>query len=167
MELNIRWLIRRDMPAVLEIERLVFEFPWTDDDFMSVLKQRNCIGMVADTGSLAVPGDIAGSMIYELHKNRLVLLNFAVAPRFQRKGVGRAMVEKLIDKLSQQRRQELLLEIRERNLDAQFFFREMGFKAIRVIRQCYEDTDEDCYVFRYRIPGAVDEPTIRNRGNAK
>lgn len=168
MSLNIRWLVRRDMPSVLEIERLCFEFPWSDEDFMCCLRQRNCIGMVVDGGLVNEQHTpVMGFMVYELHKNRLVLLNFAVAPRCQRQGVGRAMVQRLVAKLSQQRRQEVVVEVRERNLDAQFFFREMGFKAISVVRQVYEDTDEDCYVFRYRIPGAVEEAIARNRGNAK
>lgn len=168
MGLSVRWLIRRDMPEVLDIERLCFEFPWTEEDFMGCLRQRNCIGMVADDGVVNEKHtDIKGFMVYELHKNRLVLLNFAVAPRYQRQGVGRAMMERLIEKLSQQRRTEIMAEVRERNLDAQFFFREMGLTAISVVRNLYEDTDEDCYVFRYRIPGAVDESAVRNRGNDK
>lgn len=163
MGLSIRWLIRRDMPEVLEIERLCFEFPWSDDDFMGCLRQRNCIGMVAENDRR----DIAGFMVYELHKSRLAILDFAVAPRFQRQGVGRAMMGRLTSKLSQQHRTEIVSEIRERNLDAQYFFREMGFKAISVVRSPYEDTDEDCYVFRYRVSGAVEESTVTNRGNAK
>jgi len=27
-------------------ERAVFEFSWTEDDFIAALRQRNCIGMV-------------------------------------------------------------------------------------------------------------------------
>jgi [ribosomal protein S18]-alanine N-acetyltransferase len=45
---HVRWLIRRDMPAVLKIEDSSFEFPWREDDFIRALRQRNCIGMVAD-----------------------------------------------------------------------------------------------------------------------
>lgn len=162
MEMDIRWLIRRDMPEVLSIERLCFEFPWTDEDFMVCLRTRNCIGMVADNGT-----EITGFMVYELHKSRIHILNFCVAPKWQRKGVGRVMVERLIDKLSQQRRHEIAAEVRERNLDAQLFFKRMGFKAASVVRDYYEDTDEDCYVFRYLLPGVLEESEARNRGNAK
>lgn len=162
MNPDIRWLIRRDMPEVLSIERLCFEYPWSDEDFMVCLRHRNCIGMVADNGT-----EVMGFMVYELHKSRLHILNFAVGPRWQRQGVGRVMAERLIDKLSQQRRTEIAAEVRERNLDAQLFFHKMGFKAISVTRGYYEDTDEDCYQFRYRIHGAVDESAARNRGSAK
>ena len=47
-DVQIRWMIRRDMPEVLDIERLSFEFAWTEEDFLCCLRQRNCIGMVAE-----------------------------------------------------------------------------------------------------------------------
>ena len=45
---HVRWMIRRDMPEVLGIEQQAFEFPWSDEDFTRCLRQRNCIGMVAE-----------------------------------------------------------------------------------------------------------------------
>ena len=45
---HIRWMIRRDMPEVLSIENESFEFPWSEEDFIRCLRQRNCIGMVAE-----------------------------------------------------------------------------------------------------------------------
>jgi ribosomal-protein-alanine N-acetyltransferase len=138
-------MIRRDMPEVLDIENRSFEFAWTEEDFIRCLRQRNCIGMVAELDERVV-----GFMIYELHKNRLHILNFAVSPEFRRRGVAKAMVKKLIGKLSPQRRNRILLEIRETNLDAQLFFREAGFRAISVLRDFYDDTTEDAYLMQYR-----------------
>ena len=145
LSVHIRWMIRRDMPEVLEIETQNFEFPWCEEDFIRCLRQRNCIGMVAECDERVV-----GFMIYELHKTRLHVLNFAVASEYQRRGVGRQMIAKLISKLSNQRRTRLVLEVRETNLEAQLFFREMGFLATRVLRDFYEDTPEDAYVMEYR-----------------
>lgn len=151
LEVQIRWLIRRDMPEVLRIEQSSFESPWTDEDFLCYLRQRNCIGMVAEHDH-----HIVGFMIYELHKSRLNILNFAVAEQARRHGVGTQMVLRLIDKLSQQRRHEILLEVRERNLDAQLFFRVQGFRAISVLRAHYDDTCEDAYIMQYRTDATHD-----------
>lgn len=153
-DLMIRWLIRRDMPEVLQIEQDSFADPWTDEDFLCCLRQRNCIGMVAEV--LDKRPRIAGFMIYELHKSQLHLLNMAVAPRERRKGIGKAMMDRLADKLSMQRRNEILLEVRERNTGAQLFFRSQRFQAIRVLRGHYEDTDEDAYLMRYWLDATHD-----------
>ena len=48
VNVHIRWMIRRDMPEVLQIERTSFEYPWSEEDFIRCLRQRNCIGMVAE-----------------------------------------------------------------------------------------------------------------------
>jgi ribosomal-protein-alanine N-acetyltransferase len=141
---QIRWLIRRDMDEVLQIEEESFEFPWTEEEFLCCLRQRNCIGTVVE-----VDNKIVGFMIYELHKSMLRLLNFAVHPEIRRSGIGTKMVQRLIDKLSQQRRREIVLEIRETNVPGQLFFASMGFRAEFVLRNHYEDTEEDAYYMRY------------------
>ena len=145
LRVHIRWMIRRDMAEVLDIESQSFEFPWSEDDFIRCLRQRNCIGMVAEQDERLV-----GFMIYELHKTRLHILNFAVSEDATRRGVGQQMVDKLISKLSSQRRTRITLEVRETNLDAQLFFRDCGFRAVSVLRDYYDDTPEDAYLMQYR-----------------
>lgn len=149
---HIRWMIRRDMPAVVGIEDSAFEFAWSEDDFIRCLRQRNCIGMVAEQDDRVV-----GFMIYELHKNRLHILNFAVSPDARRGGVGNAMVSKLLGKLSHERRNRIMLEVRETNLDAQLFFKSIGFKAVSVLRDFYEDSDEDAYLMQFRYKATPEE----------
>ena len=145
MHTCIRWMIRKDMGDVLSIERQSFPFPWTEDEFITCLRQRNCIGMVAERDKA-----IVGYMIYELHKTRLHILNFCVHPKWRRQGVGRVMVEKLVSKLSYQRRTRIMFEVSEVNLPAQLFFRAMGFKAINVLRNFYAETGQDAYVMQLR-----------------
>jgi ribosomal-protein-alanine N-acetyltransferase len=145
LRVHIRWMIRRDMDDAMDIEQESFEFPWSEEDFTRCLRQRNCIGMVAEHEDR-----IVGFMIYELHKTRLHVLNFAVSREFRRLGVGSQMIEKLVGKLSQQRRSRILLEVRETNLAAQLFFRRCGFRAVSVLRDFYEDTTEDAYLMQYR-----------------
>jgi ribosomal-protein-alanine N-acetyltransferase len=144
VRVHIRWMIRRDMPEVLQTEQQSFEYPWTEEDFLRCLRQRNCIGMVAEQGEKVV-----GFMIYELHKAKLHILNFAVNPDWRRNGVGAQMVAKLISKLSSHRRTRITLEVRETNLTAQLFFRHQGFKAVRVLRCYYEDSGEDAFLMHY------------------
>jgi ribosomal-protein-alanine N-acetyltransferase len=154
VRVHIRWMIRRDMPEVLHTEQESFEFAWTEEDFLRCLRQRNCIGMVAEQGEKVV-----GFMIYELHKNKLHILNFAVHPVCRRGGVGAQMVAKLISKLSSHRRTKITLEVRETNLTAQLFFRSQGFKAVRVLRSFYEDSGEDAFLMQYRLADDMAEDT--------
>lgn len=156
---HIRWTIRRDMEEVLAIEDSVFEFPWSEDDFIRCMRQSNCIGMVAE-----YDGQVVGSMVYELHPKRLHILNFAVDPKFQGNGIGRQMMQKLIGKLSSQRRNRIMLEVRESNVKAQMFFKACGFRAVSVLKDFYEDTTEDAYMMQYRYQDEVAEIVVpKNR----
>lgn len=155
MNHHIRWMIRSDMPEVLDIESRCFEFPWREDDFIRCLRGRTCIGMVSEADCERIDG----FMIYELHKTYLRIINFAVHPNHRRNSIGAAMVEKLKRKIAGTQRKRLVVEVRETNLDAQLFFRSQGFRAIRVLRDHYEDTPEDAYVFQYRMPVASEVTT--------
>jgi ribosomal-protein-alanine N-acetyltransferase len=150
VHVHIRWMIRRDMPEVLQTEADSFEFAWTEEDFLRCLRQRNCIGMVAEQNEKVI-----GFMIYELHKAKLHILNFAVCPQYRRLGVGGQMVGKLVGKLSSHRRTRITLEVRETNLAAQLFFRSLGFRAVRVLRGFYADSGEDAFLMQYRLADDV------------
>ena len=151
MDVHIRWMIRRDMPQVLSIEMACFGSPWNEEDFIKCLRQRNCIGMVAEADE-----EVIGFMIYELHKKRLDLLDFAVHPLHHRKGVGTAMIEKLRGKLSFERRRRLVMPVCESNLNAQLFCKAMGLKAVDVHREYFGD-GQDAYIFELTHVPSVHE----------
>ena len=153
---HIRWMIRRDMPEVLAIEHGSFEYPWCEEEFLRVLRQRNCIGMVAE-----LEERIVGYMIYELHRNKITVLDFATHPEFRRLGIGRQMVTKLVDKLSSQRRNRIALCVRETNLSAQLFFRQQEFKAVKVLKNFYEDSGEDAFLMEFRVGSEDDDDLDR------
>ena len=89
MTVNMRWLIRRDFPEVLDIENRSCDDPWDEDEFKRLLRERNCMGMIAERNC-----EVVGFMMYELRKQRMIVLNFAVHPDHRRSGVGRAMAAK-------------------------------------------------------------------------
>ena len=161
IRVHIRWLVSRDMAEVLDIEQESFEFPWTEEDYLRCLSSRNCIGMVAEYHS-----QVAGYMIYELGKNKIQLLNMATARQFRHCGVATQMIAKLTGKLSLQRRTRITFEIRETNLPAQLFFRSVGFRATQILKNYYEEMQEDAYFMQYRHTSEVETevyPEAHNR----
>ena len=79
----------------------------------------------------------------------VMILNFAVADK--RRGTGTAMITKLKTKLSLTHRNKLMMELRESNLDGCNFLKAMGFRAISILRDFYEEhTTEDAFLFQYR-----------------
>lgn len=139
---HLRWMIRKDMPFVLSIEEQSFEHPKSEHEFILILRERDVIGMVAE-----VNDDVVGYMIYRLERKKLKLLSFAVHPECRRKGIGRAMIGRLILKLVPGRRSRIETHVADTNLDCQLFLREMGFVCTKMERGFYEHSPEvDAYL---------------------
>lgn len=141
----IRWMIRRDLARVLEIETESFPFPWCEDDFCNVLRQRSMIGMVIE-----VNDDVVGYVIYDLAAKFISIINLAIDPAHRRKGLGRMLLAKLESKLSTDRRQAIFCDVWERNIEAQKFFRACKWKCRAVVADRYTEVDrtrEDAYQF--------------------
>jgi ribosomal-protein-alanine N-acetyltransferase len=145
IEVHIRWMIRRDMVGVLEIEKQSFDYPWTEDEFIRVLRCRYHIGMVAEH-----EGCVVGFMVYALHKHRLELLNIAVDDRWRRASIGKQFIEKLASKLSVNRRTRIVIDVRETNLTAQLFLSSTGLLATQVIDDYYDGFSESAIRFEYK-----------------
>jgi len=141
----IRWMVRSDLDSVVAIEKDLYDYPWSQQEFLIALRQRNCIGMVAERNE-----EVVGYMVYELHKTRIELLNFAVRARSQRLGVGSALIEKLKSKLVYERRNKISLELRERNLDGQLFFRQAGFLCTSILHGWYA-VEEESVAYRMQF----------------
>jgi ribosomal-protein-alanine N-acetyltransferase len=67
-------------------------------------------------------------------------------------------MDKLFSKLAYQRRSRIQLEVRETNLSAQLFLKQLGFRATGVLRSFYEDSTEDAFLMQFRAEGSQSEP---------
>jgi len=151
--MEIKWLIRTDMDDVLRIENESFEYPWTEEELLKLLRVRNHIGMVC-----IVENRVVGYMIYELNKSHIDLKTIAVELNSRKSHIGKSMIERLKGKLSIERRTKIEASVRERNLPAQMFFSSQGFICEKTTADAYEDCDEAEYLFVYSI-----KPRFANR----
>lgn len=144
---RVRWMVRRDFREVLDIENLCFDYPWSESDLIESLRQRNCIGAVAESEC----GLIQGYCIYELFPSYITITSLAVHPDVQGQGIGSGIVNRIKDKLDYGKRVRIKTLVRESNFPAQMFFKSAGFIATEVVKGGYEETDEDGYLFQYVI----------------
>lgn len=145
-DVHIRWLINADMPEVMEIENMSFPYCWSREDFRNSLRQRNTIGMVAEMAEKVV-----GFAVYELHLNRIELMNIAVHPERRRQGIGSAMVAKIISKLSAKRRNLFRVATNEQNTGSHLFFKACGLRATAIIPEYWEGHDFAAYLFEFHF----------------
>jgi ribosomal-protein-alanine N-acetyltransferase len=149
--IHIRWLIRRDLDRVLQIERASFAAPWNIGDFYAVLKHRTVTGIVAED---AMSGLVVGYAVFDLRPDRIELINLAVTPDYRLRWIGTQLVRRLHDRL-RGRRNLIRARVSERNLGAQLFFRARGFVATGIEREPYGEPDHDAYVMDFTIPRRI------------
>lgn len=133
VERQTRWLIRRDMDNVLAIENRSFAEPWSEEDFLCCMRQRNVIGCVSEMQF----GDVDGFILYALHKHHLEILKVAVEPQSRRCRIASHMIQRMKDKLKQQGRTRIHIDVHESNLSAQLFLKACGFRATKVSGEVY------------------------------
>jgi ribosomal-protein-alanine N-acetyltransferase len=162
-------MVRKDLDIVSEIEKECFEFPWDGREFAAAMRQRNCVGRVAEYDS-----QIIGYIVYVLNQDNIEILNLGVKKKLRHKGVGTQMVSQLIGKLDLQRRPKLILTVRESNVAAQCFFRDVaqpGFRVVKIESDLWVNADagswnkpeilEDAYHMEYKLSGWAGEQSGR------
>lgn len=110
-----------DMPAILALERQVQAFPWRQSSFEDYLDHPRAGCMLAfDTSALA------GFVVLSHGGGDAELLNIAVAPDYQRRGVGHCLLQWAFD-CARPHADLLFLEVRVSNRRAVEFYYSAGF----------------------------------------
>jgi [ribosomal protein S18]-alanine N-acetyltransferase len=155
MQINQRWMIRRDMAEVLAIEAASREYPWSERDFLRRLGRKNCIGKVATCGEYGTASHaVVGFALFLLGSRCDVrLINLAVDPVFRRCGAARGLVDHLKRKLDDRRPDRTVSAwVSETELPGLLFLRSQGFRATEVVRGHFTDSGEDAVVMEFRQP---------------
>jgi GNAT superfamily N-acetyltransferase len=106
-EAHIRWFIRHDMSDAITIDRQSFASPIGEEGLTATLRAQS-IGMVAEATWHECL--VFGFMIYNLHEDHIFLNRFAVHPLARRRGVGRALMARLQQKLTTFRQTRLVVQ---------------------------------------------------------
>jgi ribosomal-protein-alanine N-acetyltransferase len=138
-----------DLPAILAIERAnETAAHWTEDAYRVLWgdPDANRIGFVAEADGKAL-GFIIGHEI----AGEWELENLAVAPGSQRKGIGRALVQRLIAVVEGRHAARLVLEVRESNVAAGALYQSEGFEQIGRRANYYSNPAEDALLFEKKF----------------
>lgn len=99
----------------------------------------NAVGKVAEED-----GKIQGYMLYALHEDHFYVASITIHPDYRMQGIGRKLIDSLIQKFSIKRREiQLICEETNENL---LFFKSLGFKSA-LVRNHYKKCDGIFWVF--------------------
>lgn len=124
-EAQLRAMRSSDVPAVLAIERQAYELPWTEGNFIDSLAA-GYSALVLQAADGAVLGYcLAMQGFGEVH-----LLNIAVDPACQSRGLARRMLAALAQLCRERKCPQLWLEVRVSNQRAREVYLQYGFREV-------------------------------------
>mgnify|MGYP001401882473 CR=1 FL=1 len=129
---GIRAMELEDVDAVLAIESATQLTPWSSAHFRDCLSNANYLCQVATVDDDPVAFLILSRILDETH-----VLNIAVAPAWQRRGIARRLLQQALDAARADAMTVVYLEVRESNQSAQALYRQLGFETCGVRKNYY------------------------------
>ena len=145
---TIRRLTYADLPQVIAIERRAFPAPWSLAMFVLELSKPAGICLAATEGT-----KIRGYLICSRYDTVWHIMNVAVDPTLQGKGLGSAMLTHLLAEVADYTAR-YTLEVRQSNLPAIRLYERFGFVTAGLRRRYYQDNGEDALIM-WRTPATL------------
>jgi len=143
----ISLLTVQDLDRAFAIEQRSHAFPWSEKTFASNQGERY-LNYRLDVGT-----EMAAFAITQVVLDEATLFNLAVDPAYQRRGLGRTLLQHLISELEQRGVLTLWLEVRASNHAAIALYQQLDFNEVSVRRNYYPTAEgkEDAIIMALTI----------------
>lgn len=145
MTLSLRRMVLDDLPAVMAIQTGAFTNPWTQDMVKKELAQDWSTVLLAERDAQGAP-QVLGFAVFWLVHDEVHLLNVAVHPDARRQGIGRALMQAVVEHGRRHRCVTVTLEVRRSNQAAQALYEAFGFRRVGLRPAYYGDNREDAVI---------------------
>lgn len=136
--ITIRRMAEPDLEVVTGIEKEVFSDPWSMSAFKTDLGNELALPLVAE-----FENKIVGYSNIYIVAGEVQIGNFAVAPGFRKRGVGRKLMNEIFEKAKEKECHSIFLEVRESNTAALELYKSYGFASTGKRKGYYANPRED------------------------
>ncbi len=129
--ISFRPMAEPDLATIMQIERAAYEYPWTEGIFRDCLRVGYCCWLM-EREEL-----IEGYGIMSVAAGEAHVLNLCVRRESQRQGLGRKLLQYLLQLAHCHKADSVLLEVRPSNHPALALYRSEGFNEVGFRRAYY------------------------------
>ncbi len=130
---QLRPMQEEDIPAILVIERLAYNYPWTEGIFKDCLR----VGYACWVLEAETPGRILAYAIISVAADECHVLNICVDRGQQNQGLGRRLLRSVLNYARDARAQTAYLEVRPSNTAAVALYLSEGFNEVGLRKNYY------------------------------
>jgi [ribosomal protein S18]-alanine N-acetyltransferase len=143
-----------DVPAVANVERASYAFPWSEGVF------RDCVRVGYFCRVIEAAAEVAGYGIMSCGAGEAHILNICVRHDLRSGGVGRRLMAFLLDRARELHMQDVFLEVRPSNGVAIRLYETLGFARVGLRKGYYQAPGgrEDALVYKLVLSP---DPSIR------
>jgi ribosomal-protein-alanine N-acetyltransferase len=140
--LQLRPMTEEDIPAVMELELRAYPFPWSAGNFLDCLRSGYCCQL------FCLGQRIIGYGVMSTGADEAQILSLCIDPDMQGLGLGRGLLQRLLNEARSNHVDSVFLEVRASNRAARSLYESSGFNEIGVRRGYYpaENGREDAII---------------------
>ena len=128
---QFRLMHKDDLDEIMQIESQIYPYPWTRGNFSDSLASGYSAWV------LELDKQIIGYALMMMVLDEAHLLNLSVAKAFQNQGLGRYMLELIIEIAKSNQMANMFLEVRLSNIFAIALYENVGFNEMSIRRGYY------------------------------
>ena len=133
--LSLRPMQTDDLDAVMQIEPTIYSHPWTRGNFSDSLNSGYSAWVLEEDS------EMIGYALLMLVMDEAHLLNLSIAKPQQKRGLGRYLLEHMLNIAKNHKVTNMFLEVRPSNISAIALYENMGFSEMAVRRGYYPAKD--------------------------
>ena len=134
----IRKMTADDVKFAAEIEKLCFVHPWSEQSVKDEMEKENSVFLMAFEGENPI-GYVGLSVVFD----EGYMGNLAVIEAYRRNGVGRALMQELLNECVKLELAFATLEVRASNTPAVNLYESLGFTEVGRRKNYYKEPSED------------------------
>jgi ribosomal-protein-alanine N-acetyltransferase len=141
MKITFKKMTESELSQVHDIEARVFADPWSENAFLSDIKNEFAYPLVA-----LFENKVAGYASLYCAIDEMQIGNLAVSPDYHQRGIGTKIVEHIISLAIDMKMRLIVLEVRESNAAACKLYSKFGFKEAGRRKYYYRKPVEDALI---------------------
>jgi [ribosomal protein S18]-alanine N-acetyltransferase len=144
---SFRPMTEADLSRVQELETAAYAFPWSEQIF------RDCLRVGYHCVAIDTPAGVQGYGIMSMGAGESHVLNVCVAEAWRGRGIGRRLMETLLERVRNAGMELAFLEVRPSNRAAIALYESMGFDRVGMRKGYYQSASgrEDAFVYRLHL----------------
>ena len=150
--MQIRPATAADIPSIMQLERpSATAGHWTEEQYHQAFQRDGATRLVL-VGAEDSATSPAGFLVAQHLAPEWELETIVVASTFRRKGLGKRLLDSLLDAAKKTNSTAVFLEVRESNVPARTLYEKTGLERTGRRKSYYTNPSEDAVLYRLTLP---------------